>query len=127
MIGGGRDHIMENNLIVDSQMGLSFDNRSEGWAHKYQKRGGDHRLYEKLERVRHDQPPFSTRWPELARILDENPHQPRGNKIQNNMVVRTSQWIHASSAARRYLIVGDNLITKEDPGFVDVANGDFRL
>jgi len=127
LLGGGRDNIMENNLIVDSQIGLYFDNRSEGWAHKYQKRGGDHRLYERLAAVNHDQPPFSTRWPELARILDENPHQPRGNKIQNNMVVRTPRWIHASQAAQRHLIMGDNLITNEDPGFVDVANGDFTL
>jgi hypothetical protein len=123
LIGGGRDNIMENNIIVDSQIGLYFDNRSEGWAHKYQKHGGDHRMYEKLDAVDHDKPPHSTRYPELARILDEHPHKPLGNKVRDNLVVRTP-WIQGPE---HYLKVGDNLVTKEDPGFVDAENGDFNL
>lgn len=123
LIGGGRDNIFENNVIVDSGLAVHIDNRSEGWARKYQVPGGDHRMYEKLEAVNHDQPPHSTRYPELARLLDENPHKPLGNQVRNNISVRT-KWINGPA---HYLTVGDNLVTQDDPGFVDAANNDFNL
>jgi len=123
LIGGGRDNIMENNIIVDSGIALQFDNRSEGWARKYQIPGGDHRMYAKLKEVRHDKPPYSTRYPALARILEENPHKPLGNKVLNNICIR-SGWI---VGPKQYLQIGDNLVTKDDPGFRDVKGLDFTL
>lgn len=123
MIGGGRDNVFENNLIVDCELALHIDNRSEGWAHRYQKRGGDHRMYAKLEAVRHDQAPHATRYPALARMLDESPHKPLGNVVRNNVVVR-SPWIHGP---KHFLQIGSNLLTDEDPGFRDIESGDLRL
>lgn len=123
LIGGGRDNIFENNVIVDSGLAVHIDNRSEGWAHECQVHGGDHRMYEKLKAVHHDQPPHSTRYPELARILDETPHKPLGNKVRDNICVRT-KWLYGPA---HYLTIGNNLVTDEDPGFVDAENGNFNL
>ena len=124
LIGGGRDNIVENNLFVDVGLAIHLDNRSEGWASKQQKRGGDHRMYAKLEEINHDKPPYSTRYPELARILDQTPHKPLGNKALNNICAR-SVW--TGGGAERYLQIGDNLVTSEDPGFVNATEGDFTL
>ncbi|MCH5374966.1 MAG: right-handed parallel beta-helix repeat-containing protein, partial [Planctomycetes bacterium] len=74
-IGGGRDNVVENNVFVDCRKAVHLDNRSQGWAHQYQKPGGDHRMYGKLKDVRHDKPPYATRYPKLATILTENPHE----------------------------------------------------
>jgi hypothetical protein len=125
-IGGGRDNVVENNIFVDSKDAVHIDNRSEGWGHKAQKRGGDHRMYAKLEEVNHDKPPYSTRYPKLALILNENPHQPTGNKVMNNICLR-SGWIDGPRGAAKYLQVKDNLVTKEDPGFRNVKGQDFSL
>jgi hypothetical protein len=123
-IGGGRDNAVENNIFVDVSLAVHLDNRSEGWANKYQKLGGDHRMYEKLKEVNHDKPPYSTRYPELTRIHDETPHKPLGNKVLNNICVR-SKW--TGGGAEKHLQIGDNLVTQEDPGFVDAANLNFKL
>ena len=122
-IGGGHDNIVENNIFIDSQQAVHIDNRSEGWAHKYQKRGGDHRMYAKLEEVNHDKPPYSTRYPELAGILKGNPHKPSGNKVINNICCR-SGWIHGPA---NLLQIKNNLVTKADPSFRDVKAMDFTL
>lgn len=122
-IGGGHDNIVENNIFIDSQQAVHIDNRSEGWAHKYQKRGGDHRMYAKLAEVNHDKPPYSIRYPKLAGILKGNPHKPSGNKVVNNICLR-SGWIHGPA---NLLQIGDNMVTKDDPGFRDVNAMDFTL
>jgi parallel beta-helix repeat protein len=125
-IGGGRDNLIENNIFVDCRKAVHLDNRSQGWANKYQKPGGDHRMYAKLKEIRHDQPPYSIRFPELARILDENPHEPRGNRVINNLCVR-GNWLHTYKGAEQILTLKDNLITADDPGFVDADTLDFSL
>ena len=122
-IGGGRDNVVENNLFVDSSLAVHIDNRNETWAHKYVIRGGDGRMYAKLEEVKHDQPPYSTRYPALARILEEAPYKPLGNKVLNNICVR-SPWIEGP---KQYLQINENLVTAEDPGFRDLEAMDFTL
>ena len=125
-IGGGRDNVVENNIFVDCRKSMHLDNRSQGWAHKYQIPGGDHRMYGKLKDVRHDQPPYSTRYPELARILDESPHEPRGNKVLRNLCVR-GNWLHIFKGAEKILTLKDNLVITEDPGFVAPEDLNFAL
>ncbi len=85
MIGGGRDNTVENNLFIDCGPSIHIDSRSQGWAHRYQKPGGSHRMYEKLDEINHDEPPYSTKYPKLASMLDENPHLAAGNVIARNV------------------------------------------
>ena len=125
-IGGGHHNVIENNIFVDCRKSVHLDNRSRGWAHKYQTRGGDHRMYGKLEDVRHDQPPYSTRYPELARILDGDPHTPTGNRAVRNVCVRGG-FLHTYPGADEVFEVRDNLVTQDDPGFVDAGSMDFAL
>jgi len=80
-------------------------------------------MYEKLRNVGHDRPPYSTRYPGLARILDENPNAPLGNVIRNN-ISWGGEW---ARYPEEYTTVGENLVTEEDPGFVDASAGDWRL
>ena len=60
-IGGGLDNVVENNLFIDTEAAVFFDSRGQGWAHQYQRPGGDHRMYDKLKAVRHDRPPYHVR------------------------------------------------------------------
>jgi len=126
-IGGGRDNLVEGNIFVECDAAVHLDNRSQGWARKYQKPGGDHRMYAKLAEVRHDQPPWSERYPKLARILDEDPHAPLGNVVRKNVAVRCRRWLDVYRGGEKVLKLESNLVTKDDPGFVNYAAMDFRL
>jgi len=125
-IGGGRNNRVENNIFIDCSAAVHLDNRSEGWAHKYQVAGGDHQMFRKLKDVCHDEPPYSERFPELARILDEKPHEPRGNVVRNNVCLR-GKWLHVYKGAEALLQLQNNMVTRDDPGFVDEARMDFTL
>jgi hypothetical protein len=81
LVGGGRDNIVENNIFLDCPLAISLDNR--GFY------GSAETLFARLKAVNHERPPYSTRYPALARILDGNPELPVGNVIARNISVRS--------------------------------------
>ena len=131
MIGGGRDHLIENNIFIECENPVYLDNRGLRWGHF--REGGP--MYDVLDQLDHDQPPWSTRYPKLARILDEVPQAPLGNVLARNVSVR-SGWrdpeaecrkTFANNIDRKYMRIEDNYVTDDDPGFVDMAHMDFQL
>jgi len=118
-IGGGRDNIIQNNVFIECEQPVHLDTRGLTWDHF--RPGGP--MYEALRRFKHDKPPWSTRYPKLARILEEHPQAPLGNVCVNNVSYRSS-W---RDPDKKYVKIADNFITDEDPGFVDAANMNFQL
>jgi hypothetical protein len=131
LIGGGRDHEIENNLFIECKTPVHFDNRGLRWDHFRV----DGPMYDKLKAVPYDRPPWSTRYPKLARILEEIPQAPLGNVLARN-VSYGSGWRDPEAVCRAtftnhidrpYFQQSGNLVTRDDPGFVDAKNEDFRL
>jgi len=130
-VGGGRDNTIANNLFIECDVPVYLDNRGLRWDH-FRPRGP---MYEDLERVRHTEPPYSERYPALARILDEIPQAPLGNVCINNVSYKSTwrdpeQFCRETSGNhidRPYMRLENNYITDDDPGFVDPANMDFAL
>jgi hypothetical protein len=118
-IGGGRDNVVKNNIFVECEQPVHLDTRGLTWDHF--RPGGP--MYEPLKRFRHTEPPWSTRYPKLAKILDEHPQAPLGNIVENNVSYRSS-W---RDPDKKYITPANNLITDEDPGFVDAENMNFQL
>lgn len=132
MIGGGRDNDVIGNVFVDCQQAVHIDARAIGWAAKYF--GQDSwALEKKCKELDYQNPPWSTRYPRLARIMDEEPLLPLGNRLEDNVVVDCEQWINwvdeaAKISSRLEEGVKSNLILKnEDPGFIDRAAGNFQF
>ncbi|MBI4603773.1 MAG: right-handed parallel beta-helix repeat-containing protein [Planctomycetes bacterium] len=135
-IGGGRDNVVENNVFIECEEPVSIDNRGLRWT--FLNPDGsilETGMYQKLKAVRHDQPPWSTRYPRLARILEEDPRAPLGNTLERNVWYR-SPWRDPEAACRAtsprhidrpYMRIADNFVAEADPGFVDAASGDFEL
>lgn len=130
-IGGGRDNRIENNVFVKCDTPVYLDSRGLRWDH-FRPEGP---MYETLRGVPYDKPPWSTRYPALARILDEIPQAPLGNVVARNVSVMSS-WrdpekfcrdTSEKNIDRRYVEMTDNYITEEDPGFEDMEAMDFRL
>lgn len=135
LIGGGRDNLIENNVFIECRTPVKMDNRGLRWQTRWGhfKPGGP--MYKPLHEFRHDQPPWSTKYPKLARILNENPQAPLGNTLERNVSVR-SGWRAPEAECRKtftvhidrpYMTAKDNYVTDEDPGFADMAGMDFRL
>jgi hypothetical protein len=124
-IGGGRDNLVENNLFVDCKYGVLMDARGLGWAKDYIAPGGGWRMYDKLKAVQHDQPPYSTRYPKLATILDEAPAEPRGNAVRRNIAVRTP-LLHTPDGQREQVDFADNWST-DTLDFVDEQHLNLRF
>ena len=125
LIGGGRDNLIENNIFVDCSPAIHVDGRAESWmkANFYATNGP---IMTPLRAVPYDRPPYSTRYPHLANILNDEPGKPKYNRILRNISIggKWIDWLDGLDETK--VEVRDNL-TNGDPGFVGRAQGDFRL
>ncbi|MBN1909506.1 MAG: right-handed parallel beta-helix repeat-containing protein [Pirellulales bacterium] len=115
-IGGGRDCLVANNLFVDCRPALHVDARALGWAHDHSDRWiQEGREKGTLSGIRFAKPPYSTRYPGLADMLDDEPAAPKGNRVVHNVSVG-GKWDGVHGNARKYLTLKDNLVDV-DPHF----------
>jgi len=128
MSGGGRDNIIENNVLVDCAIAIHVDARAIGWAAKYAKlEGGEWGMKKKLEDIKWNQPPYSTKYPALATMLDEEPYSPKGTAVVRNVCFNCRKWIELQDKLNDQKITIKDNFTTGDPLFVDAAKGDFQL
>jgi len=122
-IGGGRDNVIENNVFVECRPSVHVDARGLGWMHATVAPGG--LMHQRLAAMPYQQPPWSTRYPELARILEENPPAPHGNRVVRNISVGGT-WLNLEKAAEPGVTFENNLVD-QDPHFVDADQRNFQL
>ncbi|MBI2928920.1 MAG: right-handed parallel beta-helix repeat-containing protein [Verrucomicrobia bacterium] len=67
------------------------------------------------------QPPYSTRYPHLAQLYEKDPNFPRRNTVENNVSFRSGDFGAGAAGGK------NNLVTDEDPGFVDADAMNFQL
>ncbi len=125
-IGGGQDNRIENNVFVDCKPAVHVDSRGLGWAFYWPAEWvKEAESKGTIGGVRYDQPPYSTRYPELVNLLKNDPAAPAGSLIARNISVG-GKWKDIDKKAEPYVKFVDNLVD-EDPHFVDPANRDFQL
>ena len=88
LIGGGRDNIVENNLISDCVQAFSCDARGLGWGASMLPT-----LTERLNAVPYDKEPWKSCYPSLVPILGSTPLAPMGNVIADNLIVRSGKLL----------------------------------
>ena len=125
-IGGGRDNTVANNIFVDCPRALHIDSRAMGWA-KYHVEGWVKEGREKGTQrgIHFMKPPYSTRYPQLLKILDDEPFAPKGNVVERNIFVG-ERWNDVDARARRYVVMRNNLVGT-DPRFVRKPPASFEL
>jgi parallel beta-helix repeat protein len=85
-IGGGRDNLVEDNLFVNCSPAIHLDSRGLSWQ-KDVTDDPNGQLRRQLALARYNQPPYSTHYPTLARLLDDGPGEPKGNVLRRNAVI----------------------------------------
>lgn len=123
-IGGGRDNIIYNNLIIGGSPAIGVDARGLTWAQSWFT-GKEPVLLNALNALPYQSPPWSSRYPALVKILSDEPAVPKGNIISNNASTLGS-WLQLSDNTRRWVQAIDN-ITAGNFGFIDATANDFRL
>lgn len=86
-IHGGKDNVLENNVFLDCHVAVSFS----GWGKaRWEQFLASPRVVQQLTReVDISKPPYSTRYPELARLADN----PDVNRLRRNLVVRCGAFL----------------------------------
>ncbi|MCE5326533.1 MAG: right-handed parallel beta-helix repeat-containing protein [Planctomycetaceae bacterium] len=122
LIGGGRDNVVENNLIVDCPRSISFDDRGLGWM-KHHVSGI---MTQRLGAMPYQTPPWSTKYPQLLKLAADEPGAPKGNVLRHNVIAHSPK-MELAAAVTRYGTVKDNLTTDASPEFVNAQKLDLRL
>lgn len=123
VIGGGSDNPVRNNIFIDMKTGIAWDDRLSNWAKNSLDPGGIFDI--RMSAVDFTAPPYSTRYPEFVKYWDENPSMPKRNPIELNIFLSCKQV--RSNDTLKWGPWGKNLVTKADPGFVDMAGGNLAL
>ena len=141
-LGGGRDNLVENNVFIDCPQAVQVDARALGWCGPH----ADRRILEAQEKgtiagIRYREPPYSTRYPQLPSLLDDEPKKPKGNVLRRNVFWAGSgadirrvahgktptNWWNAIDAQSRPFVKLENNLTDSDPKFADAQGGSYQL
>jgi len=118
-IGGGHDHEVRSNLVIQCPKGIHVDDR--GISRHYNMQSKSHVSI--LPKVDFTQPPYSTRYPELVTMLSQPEllEYPTGNQIEQNILVACKQPRddRVSPASKSYVNLTNNLDVATDPGLID--------
>jgi hypothetical protein len=121
---GGHDIRAENNIFVDCKRALGSAPWDDARWRNALKGGEDCFFPDKLLReVDITKPPYVTHYPELVNYMDPPPGAKRVNRARLNVFVRCKQV----SSGNWQLEPGPNWSTDQDPGFVNMDKGDYRL
>lgn len=84
LIGGGRDNVVDNNIYVECEPSIWVDARGTTWA-DYCLNGEAKFLFDGMEAVKYNKPPYSEKYPELTKLYSDEPALPKGNVIIRNV------------------------------------------
>lgn len=124
-IGGGRDNVVENNLVINCLAGIQVDNRGTTWRSEWV-RGEDSRVAKLCREVNHQAPPYSERYPELATMLEDRPAHAIGNQILRN-IVNCPIGIDLHDGLNSESVVVDRNHVGKDAWFVNHRERDYQL
>jgi hypothetical protein len=138
--GGGRDNIMENNILARNGTGLSGDSRGLQAINNIP--GDSWNLLERLAKdgIQYQQDPWASAYPKLAVIPNDwaqvsDPNQlwlyPQGCVFSRNLGFANTSFTTESNAGgtgtfNKYEAMADN-VADQDPMFVDEAKLDLNL
>jgi len=123
MIGGGRDNVVENNIFLGKTPAIHLDQRGKGWASKMFNDDNQWAFSKMRNEVHSDQPPYSTHYPPLANLANDDPAAAKGNRFLRNICLG-DEWLKLLDGLtdKDFENVG-NVAAKDKPWTVEAAMG----
>lgn len=121
-IGGGDDNIVTNNVFIECRRAAHIDNRGMGWQQAATD-DPDGTLRSRLRAMPIGDEPWKSRYPNLARIHDDEPNIPKRNVYARN-ISAGGTWDHIHAGTLQYQTVEDNLVFDDDPGWATIVRGE---
>jgi parallel beta-helix repeat protein len=91
-IGGGRDNTVENNIFIDCRPAVHVDSRGINWAKFWFDPNDKNNLLVPFKATIDKYPVYTQRYPELSKLLDDEPAWPKGNSVIHN-VATCGRWL----------------------------------
>ncbi|WP_185602200.1 right-handed parallel beta-helix repeat-containing protein, partial [Paenibacillus sp. 598K] len=124
LIGGGRNQMIANNIVMDGKYSIRMDDRGVTWAFGACAPNG--LLHSKLQQLPIQSEPWASRYSTLTTLWGDTPCLPKYNTLQDNVYQQNEELIIDPSVTT-YGYIHSNWVTNEDPGFVDKPGKDFTL
>ncbi len=115
-IGGGRDNIIENNIIIKSSIPVHIDARGRRVTKMI-----NTIMKNKLQAMPYQSKLWRSRYPELATIWSDQPEMPKGN------VIVGEGWKGIQKSALPSISLENNLFVDDVLSFKDNTTLDFQL
>ena len=128
-IASGPDNTILNNIFIKDQ-GPVFGIDDRGMTRGY---ATNPKLITAVQEINPTQPPWSERYPEIVNLLQEHHELPLRTLFKDNVIYIKSgdpyklgmkKENNTNTALINFV---DNLVTSQDPGFVDLAAGNYAL
>lgn len=97
LVGGGRNNVIDRNIILNSVCSIWVDERGLNWAAYHAQPGGT--LINKLHQIPYTTSPWSITYPHLVNILEDLPDTPKYNEITNNLMYNTTKDLELAPTA----------------------------
>jgi hypothetical protein len=129
MLGGGRDFQVENNVFINCKPAIQFDARGleklpvwHDMVYQF--------MRDRLNEMNPDQPPYSTRYPELTdlkKYLATPTGVPPGNITIAHNISTGGKWLSLQWHATNSMLNTSNNLIDTNPHFLNPATDNYQL
>jgi hypothetical protein len=125
LVGGGRNNIIKNNLIINVPLAsIIYDSRAMGWA-KYHVKKYSGIMWQRLYAMPYDKSPWKERFPYLMNLDNDKAAQPRHNTISNNFFINSPSPRLDKVVIKNGVV--ENNVQLDDSLTIDLENGKIRI
>jgi len=104
-IGVGSENKITNNIFIESTPVIHIDARGLGWQ-KQQSLAKDGPFIKQLLAVPYDNIIYTSCYPGIEGVLSDSPGKPKGNLIENNIIIRGKVFDVADAAGYALVVAG---------------------
>ncbi|MBI9016723.1 MAG: right-handed parallel beta-helix repeat-containing protein [Phycisphaerae bacterium] len=126
LIGGGRDNVIDNNIMIRCRESIRIDARALGWA-KFHVEKPNGTMWQRLNAMPYQSKPWADKYPNLVKIAEDQPAWPKYNVLRNNALLGSPDFNLAKEVRQTGTIDNNFKSDKVDAFIQQKGDGSFVL